>query len=180
MGAAKVSRVRGTWKPRSQIVIDFRGAEPVPKGSMRAFLPRGSKHPVITDSKGAELRVFERDIRLIATREMDRLDLPCATHQPFELHAVFYLPRSAGHFGAAGVKPSAPASPWGRPDVDKLVRSAGDSMTGIVYDDDARIVRAVIEKRFATATRDVGMWIRLRVLPATIADEIAASQMSLA
>ena len=180
MGASKVSRERGTWKPKTEIVIDFRGAEPVSKGSMKAFIPRGGKFPVITDSHASELRVFERDIRLIATREMDRRALPCATHQPFELHAVFYLPRAAGHFTVANaLKPTAPATPWGKPDWDKLSRAAGDAMTGIVYDDDCRIVRAVIEKRFATADRDVGMWIRLRVLPGSIAEVAAAAQLTL-
>lgn len=36
-----------------------------------------------------------------------------------------------------------------KPDLSKLIRAAEDALTGIVYVDDARITRLVVEKRFA-------------------------------
>ncbi len=172
----KVTRAHGTWKPRQRMSFEISGFEPVPKGSMRGFVVNG--RAILSDSKAGELKAFARDVRLIAIREMDRLGLPCAARQPFEGLFVFYLPRAKGHFGA-GLLGSAPAFPMGKPDFDKLTRAACDAVTGIVYDDDSRIVRAVIEKRFATPKRDVGLWIEFRVLPATIREQQDLQQLTL-
>lgn len=174
----KASRQMGTWKPGTKLVINLVGVEPVPKGSMRGFVVKG--RAIMTDSKSPELRALARDVRLIATREMDRLGLPCATKQPFELLAVFYLPRPGGHFGAAGLKVSSPASPFGKPDCDKLLRGAIDPLTGIVFDDDSRIVRIVTEKRFASPSRDSGLWLELRVKPSTMRELHEQQQTALA
>jgi Holliday junction resolvase RusA-like endonuclease len=149
-------------------VFQLVGAEPVSKGSMKAFMPKRARFPIVVDTHASELKAYERDIRMIATAEMNARALPCAVEQPFEILAVFYLPRAGTHFGVGGLKATAPASPWHKPDFDKLVRAACDAFTGIVWDDDSRIVRAVIEKRFASPKRDVGLWIEVRVKPATM------------
>lgn len=175
MARPKTSRQRGRWKPGATLVVDVCGALPVAKGSMRAFLPRGHKFPIVTDSGGATLKAWERDIRLITEGQLDRLGLPCAAEQPFEVQLVYYLPRAVGDFDAhGGVRGRARSSPWVPPDLDKLVRATLDACTGMVWDDDSRIVRAVVEKRFASPQRDIGVWIRALVLPATmleVADE---------
>lgn len=164
---SKISRHLGTWALGTKLVIDVRGAEVVPKGSMVAFVPPNSRRAIITDSKSVKLRGYERDIREIATRWMDRLALPCASGQPFELLIVFYLARPQKHFDRLGLRPDAPPAPMGKPDVDKLQRALLDALTGIVFEDDARIVRIVAEKRYATPSRDIGVWAECRVLPAT-------------
>lgn len=62
---------------------------------------------------------------------------------PIELHVIFTLPKPK----------SAPKSrrtwPDRKPDLSKLVRSTEDALTDAgVYEDDARIVRLVVEKVF--------------------------------
>jgi len=161
------SRRRAPWPRGGKLVIDLRGVHPVPKGSMRGFVVNG--RAVLSDSKSKELRALERDLREIASREMDVRDLPCAHEQPFELLIVFYLPRPGGDFDKHGeVRGTARATPWTKPDLSKLERALEDAMTGMCFDDDARIVRKVSEKRYATKERDIGLWVELRVLPATM------------
>ena len=48
------------------------------------------------------------------------------------------------------VKPrtSKRATPWVKPDVDKLARATLDGMTGIVFDDDSRVTTLLVTKRY--------------------------------
>lgn len=184
--ARAAMRDRGKWKLGTKLVIDLRGAEPVPKGSMQGFVvnwrPGQRERPraIVTDSKGGELKAFERDLRGVAEVEMNRYGLPCAQEQPFELLLVFYLPRPNGDFTASGeLKASARVEPWTKPDLSKLTRALEDALTGMVWDDDSRIVRTVTEKRYATRERDVGMWIEVRVRPATMRELAESQQPSL-
>ena len=70
------------------------------------------------------------------------------------LECVFYLPRPKGHFGTGAndhrIKPSAPALPGVKPDVDKLLRAVSDGLTQAknVYADDALIVDSIGRKRY--------------------------------
>jgi Holliday junction resolvase RusA-like endonuclease len=57
-----------------------------------------------------------------------------------ELSVIFTVPRPKGHYGARGLRPSAPAYPTVRPDVTKLLRAVEDAMTGIVWRDDSQVV----------------------------------------
>jgi len=67
---------------------------------------------------------------------------------------TFYLQRPKGHFNAKGqLKPSAPAFPTTRPDAGKLARSTADSLTGVVWRDDAQAVIEVHRKRYGTPER---------------------------
>jgi crossover junction endodeoxyribonuclease RusA len=65
------------------------------------------------------------------------------------LKVTFSMPRPASHFGAHGLRPRAPRWPSKKPDLSKLVRAIEDALTGVVYDDDARIVMHDITKRYA-------------------------------
>jgi len=65
-----------------------------------------------------------------------------------EVSVIFTVPRPKGHFGARGLKPSAPAYPTVRPDVTKLLRAVEDACTGIVWRDDAQIVAQHAIKRY--------------------------------
>lgn len=50
---------------------------------------------------------------------------------------------------AGKLAPSAPVHPRGKPDIDKLARSTLSSLTGIVFDDDSRIVALSVAKVYA-------------------------------
>lgn len=74
--------------------------------------------------------------------------------EPVELSVIFYLPRP---------KTATRDYPAVMPDLDKLIRSVGDSLTGTIIRDDSRIIRIQAEKRYADA-RGVGAVIRLNTL----------------
>lgn len=74
---------------------------------------------------------------------------------PLALNVVFYVPRPKGHFGARGLRPSAPVYPTTRPDVTKLLRAVEDACTGVVWRDDSQIVIQSAEKRYGEPARCV-------------------------
>ena len=76
--------------------------------------------------------------------------------EPVELSVIFYLTKP---------KTATREVPSVMPDLDKLIRAVGDSLTdaGIVRDD-SRIVTIHAQKRYATA-RGVGAVIRVNTLP---------------
>lgn len=74
---------------------------------------------------------------------------------PVVVWLVGFLPRPKSHFGtgrnASKLKPSAPAVPATKPDLDKLARLVGDSLTNAgVLRDDAQIVTWHAHKRYAS------------------------------
>ena len=74
--------------------------------------------------------------------------------EPVELSVIFYLERP---------KTATREFPAVMPDLDKLIRSVGDSLTGTVIKDDSRIITISAQKRYADA-RGVGALIRLNTL----------------
>jgi crossover junction endodeoxyribonuclease RusA len=76
---------------------------------------------------------------------------------PVELEVMFYLDRPSSISQAKRPYPTVP------PDCDKLLRAIGDSLTGVVYDDDAQICRVLAWKTYAD-TRPPGAFIRVNEL----------------
>jgi Holliday junction resolvase RusA-like endonuclease len=48
-----------------------------------------------------------------------------------------------------------------KPDIDKLLRSVLDALTGVVLKDDARVVQVVMEKPYAVRDEAPGCWVVL-------------------
>ena len=77
---------------------------------------------------------------LVAMRDKEPWADTCLT-----MRAIFAFNRPAGHYKTSKgkktdtLKGSAPILHRVAPDLDKLLRSVGDALTGIVYDDDSRI-----------------------------------------
>jgi Holliday junction resolvase RusA-like endonuclease len=74
--------------------------------------------------------------------------------EPLELSVIFYLPRP---------KTATRKFPAVMPDLDKLIRAVGDSLSGLVYVDDSRIIAISAQKRYAD-DRDPGALIRVNTL----------------
>lgn len=109
--------------------------DPLPKGSARAFVPKGWTRPVITSStKG--LKQWESKIAAAAQAQSDGSLLM----GPLYLNVKFYLtrPKSKKKGSAHTV----------RPDLDKLIRGATDALTGIIWKDDAQVVEMVAGKEY--------------------------------
>lgn len=111
---------------------------PAPQGSKRAFLNRHTGKPVVLEMGGQKLKEWRSIVRDVAVKFMLE-----------EFHGVGRKPLT----GPLGVslaftlpKPkSAPKTrrtwPDKRPDLDKLVRSTLDGLTGPVFADDSQVVQ---------------------------------------
>ena len=73
------------------------------------------------------------------------------TTGPVTVSLRFSMPRPKSHFGARGLKPSAPLDHFGKPDVDNLCKLILDQATRTerVWRDDSQVVTMHIQKRWA-------------------------------
>ncbi len=71
---------------------------------------------------------------------------------PLSIACAFVMPRPKGHFGsgrnAGAVRATAPKLPTVKPDATKLFRSTEDALSGILWVDDAQIVKQVVGKEY--------------------------------
>jgi Holliday junction resolvase RusA-like endonuclease len=137
------------------IVLDVLGV-PAPKGSSRAILIAGQPRlvPSSSDANAREQKRWRKAIEeRVALALGPRPELKFR-EVPLQVELVFRVERPGGHYGTgrnAGVlKPSAPTVPIVYPDIDKLARCTLDALTGLVFDDDSRIVRLIVNKVYAT------------------------------
>jgi Holliday junction resolvase RusA-like endonuclease len=87
-----------------------------------------------------------------SARQVHRGDLLSG---PLAVTMRFYRPRPQGHFGKHGLNKTGleAIAPATRPDVLKLARCAEDSLTGIVWRDDAQIVEEHLYKQWGEPAR---------------------------
>ena len=136
----------------------FVGGIPAPKGSARAFYVPKLGRAVVT-AANAKTRPWEQAVRAEAS---------IAGLRPLDgavrVEVTFLFARPAGHFGAKGLRPSAPREHTKKPDVDKLVRAVLDALTGVAFKDDAQVVAVEARKRYLPegAAEDLaqpGAWV---------------------
>lgn len=141
---------------------------PAPKGSMRAMNVRGRAMLVPGGSSENQkaLRAWAKAVSTQARTQLGDPGDPLYRGVAVEVHMVFRLARPKSHYGAKGLLPSAPPDHWHivKPDGDKLARATLDALTGIVYDDDARIPVQHTDKQWCHAGRE-GVVITMRALP---------------
>lgn len=102
--------------------------EPIPQGSMKAFTPKGCNRPIVT-SDNPRLKKWRNVVRSGAIKAMGGLH-PAGRQVPVRLVAVFYFARPKSNHDLDKVT---------RPDLDKLCRSIGDSLTDVVFEDDSQV-----------------------------------------
>jgi len=83
---------------------------------------------------------------------------------PIELLVRFHFKRPESHYGsgknAGTLKQSAPEYHAQSPDLDKLVRCLGDSLTGVVYVDDRQVCSTISSRHWTTTTERAEVTIR--------------------
>jgi Holliday junction resolvase RusA-like endonuclease len=128
------------------LTIEVRG-EPASQGSHSIINGR------IVQVNSAKHKCWRNAVAFAAldlvTEGWDLLD------EPIELSVIFYLPRP---------KTATREYPSVMPDLDKLIRAVGDSLSGVVYVDDSRIVRISATKVYADH-RGPGALIRVNTPP---------------
>lgn len=129
--------------------------KPQPAGSKKGFVhPKTNRVVIVDDAKHSrpwKQEVAGEAISILGACGRGMLQ------GPLELSCVFYFQRPKGHFGTGRncelLKPSAPKHPAVKPDATKLVRAVEDAMTGIVYRDDAQIIRQTAVKAYGLPER---------------------------
>jgi crossover junction endodeoxyribonuclease RusA len=118
---------------------------PAPGGSKRAFVINGRAH--ITDDCKRN-KPWRESIAVFARQAYQGDPLT----GPLSLVVEFVMPRPKGHYGsgrnASVLKPSAPMFPAVKPDCTKLLRALEDALTGILWRDDATIVKQYVCKSY--------------------------------
>ena len=74
------------------------------------------------------------------------------TSEAVSVSLNFAMPRPKSHFGAKGLKPSAPVHHVGKPDADNTCKLILDQITrsGCVWRDDSQVVSLTVHKFWAT------------------------------
>lgn len=130
--------------------------DPIPQGSKTAFV-RGGK-AVIVDGKGAGIKKH-KDWRAAvkSAAETAQAEETWTTWDgPAEVHLWFYMAKPKS-------KPIWKVYPDTKPDIDKLIRSILDSITGNLISNDSRVVKVVAEKVFAEPTKQ-GVFVKVITL----------------
>jgi Holliday junction resolvase RusA-like endonuclease len=128
---------------------------PAPQGSKTAYV-RGGR-PVLVEGKGPGRQKHATWRQAIATAARDWVDAnghPAPLDGPLTVDIQFWLPKPMSH-------PKWRWLAWSKPDLDKLVRSCFDSLSGLVIVDDARVVRLTATKVYAV-DRSPGCRVRIR------------------
>lgn len=129
-------------------MIDFRVyGIPAPQGSKTAFV-RGGR-AVVVDGSSATGRQKHSSWRAEVAREAlnERPLEPMSG--PIAVSITFYMPKPKS-------APKRKVYCDKKPDVDKLIRSTLDSMTGVIFNDDGQVVQITATKEYATPEEPVG------------------------
>lgn len=119
-----------------------------PAGSKTAGVSKSGKVFVRDDAKKG--KPWRQNVAQAAGEAMNGTGL---LDGALELRLTFYVPRPKSHYGANGLRPSSPLYPTKRPDVTKLIRAVEDALTGIVWRDDAQVVRQHATKLYGEPAR---------------------------
>lgn len=130
------------------ITFDVLGT-PAPQGS-KAFMGLTRAGRGILRESSANVRPWRQDVAAAALAT----GMPL-THQPVALTLTFRFSRPRAHLSArGGLRPSAPSAMATRPDLDKLVRSTLDALTGTILHDDSQVTQLTAAKRYCCASTE--------------------------
>lgn len=116
-------------------------ARPEPQGSARAFVVKGR---AVVTSANKKLKPYRQELTNTARAVLSQhgIQQPMADkHVPVSLVLDFYfhkppsIPKKRKHIAV-------------KPDLDKIVRSTVDALTGILYRDDAQVVEISVRKHY--------------------------------
>jgi crossover junction endodeoxyribonuclease RusA len=138
---------------------------PVTEGSLRPMEVGGKNVPrrtVVIATNAAELNTWRRSVRAVAASKLPRGWVKF--DGPVLVECLFLLPPPV-----KGAKGSVIATEYpihqSAGDVDKLARAVLDAMSGVVYTDDSRVIRLVVDKRYPAAGQRTGVSIEVRGMP---------------
>jgi len=134
------------------MITFFASGVPQPKGSAKAIPYMGKDgrpHASVSNDAGDKAKTWASLVTDAARSAYQGAPLSGAV----VVLVTFYMPRPKGHFNKKGLlRPSAPALPTTKPDLDKLTRCAMDALKGVILADDSIITDRGEKKRYATGS----------------------------
>lgn len=129
-------------------MIEFRAyGKPEPQGSSRGFVV-GNRAVITSANKGLK---FWREV---VSQEAQRVAPDQLLDGELVLQLDFWLPKPKS-------VPKKRIRPNVKPDLSKLIRSAEDSCTGVIWVDDARVVELSAAKWYADEFNKPGVRVRV-------------------
>jgi Holliday junction resolvase RusA-like endonuclease len=127
---------------------------PAPKGSTRSFVitPKGGGKPrAVTTGDNPKTKGWQHLIASCASMELLRPENAefFLREGAVECEATFYLPRPKTLLTKRTAGQNVPHTK--RPDIDKLARSFFDSLSRVVWSDDAQVTSLIAKKRYCAA-----------------------------
>lgn len=113
---------------------------PQTKGSTKAFMRQGMRYPVVTNDN-VKNKSWAQAVSSVAQMAKGQYIASTPLDGALSLRLHFYLPRPKS-------APCRIIHPTTRPDLDKLVRSVKDALTGVLYRDDSQIVQLYASKDY--------------------------------
>lgn len=148
-------------KPHLRLSFEVSGT-PIPQGSKRAWISSTTKQVVMREDAGTRHSTWRNEVTGQARQAMadiGRFGEPF--REPISCTLTFQFHRPQFHYGtgrnAETIKPSAPVYPTKPPDLDKLTRAIWDSLTSVVWVDDAQVVAATIRKQWVQRWQPEGV-----------------------
>lgn len=147
---------------------------PAPKGSARAFINKKTGRAFVAPggAKTTEkkLKSWDASVRAELLEKLGPLlSGPVYVQRPLHVELHFRMLRPGSHWSKkGGLLPSAPIAPATKPDIDKITRATLDSMTGLAFDDDSRIVSLLVTKLYAAPGQEGALLVVREYDPAII------------
>jgi len=143
-----------------------------PKGSMRALMLKGMKHPIITESN----RNVKSWSQLVAEGASHALQqLPAGQRDLLQfgvrLTIAFYMPRPKKYSKRGVFVPHCVA-----PDIDKLTRAVLDALKSVAYRDDKQVTEVIAGKYYAAVDDAAHVDIRVEAAPGHALHTIASDR----
>lgn len=131
---------------------------PAPQGSKTAFV-RGGR-AVVVDGSSAVGRQKLSSWRSEVARECHNERPSEPLSGPLFVNIIFFMPKP---------KSAPKGKVWcdKKPDIDKLIRSTFDAMTGVIYNDDSQVVAINARKAYASSEEPPGAIITVYPPPRT-------------
>ena len=127
-----------------------------PKGSMRAFVPKGWKRPIVT-SANPRLKDWEQNVRACA----QQYAADYFFDEAVILELAFYLPRPKS-------APKSRTHMVTRPDLSKCIRSTEDALIGVLFTDDSYVVGVKAFKQYAADGSAAHAVVTVRTAPSIL------------
>lgn len=121
---------------------------PEPQGSAKAFIINGHAHVTSANKNLKPFRSVVTREAMTALEQMSHRSPFADKHVPVAVHIDVYLEKPAS-------VPKKRTHPAVKPDLDKLVRSCLDSLTGVAYKDDAQVCEVLTRKHYGSPERVV-------------------------